>query len=172
MPEFVLNGRDSADFRDLPELLKGYIEAAFFTATRPQDVGNGVGDACPACGMILEEDESGAPYCPQWGCCWSCGEVPDSYGFFELAPKALETMRRDCEAFETANGAAIDACEHDTRQVGIDFWFTRNGHGGGFWDREAETDAGKDALDALDTAARAFRGVDLYRGDDGKVYLS
>lgn len=50
-------------------------------------------------------------------------------------------------------------------RAGHDFWLTRNGHGAGFWDR------GMGKLgDRLADAARAYGSVDLYVGDDKKIY--
>ncbi len=46
-----------------------------------------------------------------------------------------------------------------------DFWYTRNGHGVGFWDRGL----GK-VGDDLSTLARNEHGRDLYLGDDGLIY--
>lgn len=49
--------------------------------------------------------------------------------------------------------------------LGHDLWLTRNGHGTGFWDR------GLGVLGAaLTEVAEAMGPVDLYVGDDGKVY--
>lgn len=173
MPEFVMEGRDHAA-RAESEFVLGYIEAAFFTAPRPYDSENGVGDPCPLCGAVLEEDESGAPCCNAWGCSWSCEEIPESYGYSDLAPAALERMRKDCESFVAANRAALEtlaAGSFDLVQLGRDFWFTRNGHGVGYWDRRGRTEAESLALQALDESACAWGNCDLYRGDDGHVYV-
>ena len=48
--------------------------------------------------------------------------------------------------------------------VGHDFWLTRNGHGAGFWDGDWKNGY------ALTEAAKSFGGIDLYVGDDGKIY--
>ena len=153
MPEFCLEGRDSRDFRELPEMLRGYIEAAFFTAPRPGEYGDD------------SEADSAA--------------IPEEYGFPDLAPDALESMRADVERFALENAAAVEtltAGSFDLEQIGRDFWFTRNHHGVGFWDRDADGDADGDAektaLDCLDTAARTYGETDLIRGDDSAVYVS
>lgn len=46
------------------------------------------------------------------------------------------------------------------------FWLTRCGHGCGFWDG----DWSEPAATILTDAAHAFGNVDLYVGDDGKIY--
>jgi hypothetical protein len=89
----------------------------------------------------------------------------------DLAPEALESMRADCAAFERDNEADLDAYEAETGRdrdhAGHDFWLTRNGHGTGFWDRGAG-DVGK----RLTAASAAYGDSDLYRGDDGSLYVS
>ena len=63
-----------------------------------------------------------------------------------------------------------DIYDFDREQAGRDLWYTRNGHGVGFWDRD--DDVYGPHADALCEVARAMGSVDLYRGDDGKLYLS
>jgi hypothetical protein len=82
----------------------------------------------------------------------------------DLAAEALTEMREDCNVFIRNNRFNLMTIE--PRQAGHDFWLTRNGHGVGFWDR------GLGELgDRLTKAAYAFGNVDLYAGDDGKLYL-
>lgn len=99
----------------------------------------------------------------------------------DIATATLDAMRRDCAAFYAANELAIH-CEdaplsrdfegsYPARQAamaGHDFWLTRCGHGAGFWDG----DWPEPYASQLDHAARAMGNVDLYVGDDGKVYAS
>ncbi len=47
----------------------------------------------------------------------------------------------------------------------IDFWYTRNGHGCGFWDGDWPEHG-----DELTNLAREFAPVELYVADDGLVY--
>ena len=89
----------------------------------------------------------------------------------DLSPEAWEKSLKDCAAFEYPNSELLDhayeAFEYDSEQAGRDFWFSRNGHGAGFFDRGlGETG------DMLQEAARRRGSVDLYRGDDGRLYLS
>ena len=73
--------------------------------------------------------------------------------------KAIAHAKRDCAAFQAANAADIAAfCEITGRgesSAGHDFWLTRNGHGAGFWDRDAG-----DVGERLSKASRACGGCD------------
>jgi hypothetical protein len=55
---------------------------------------------------------------------------------------------------------------HDHFRMGVDFWFTRNGHGSGFWDGGYPTYG-----DALTAHATAYGSSDLYLGDDGQLHV-
>lgn len=90
--------------------------------------------------------------------------LDDNYGPEDIEAVTLAEMRTDCAAFiaETAN--IMGAVEWDDAHFGHDFWLTRNGHGAGFWAR------GRDAGDALTTLAHQHGSVDLFVGDDGRIY--
>ena len=93
--------------------------------------------------------------------------------FDDLAPETVAKIVSDCAAFERqAESLLFEAYEreYDDIQAGRDFWFTRNGHGVGYWARE-DLDSGE-LGEALSTAAKSFGGIDLSRGDDVKIYLS
>lgn len=106
--------------------------------------------------------------CALWASSGEDGEWLD-YGrdISDIAPETRTQARDDVSNFvallqrEGINWQ--DAMTHE--QFGHDFWLTRNGHGAGFWDR------GLDALgDTLTKWADTFKAVDMYVGDDGKVY--
>jgi hypothetical protein len=61
----------------------------------------------------------------------------------------------------------IDSHYLSAKQLGHDFWLTRNHHGAGFWDRNYSEDVEKKLMDAV----RLFNEVDVIRGDDSKIYL-
>ena len=52
---------------------------------------------------------------------------------------------------------------YDAKALGHNLWLSRNGHGAGFFDENN---------DKLQDIARNMKGVDMYLGDDGKVYIS
>lgn len=162
MPKFILDTPGFVDFGPTPQHLpgrpvpwtettvswdrlddftRGYIEAMFYTE-----------------GADTDDDLAGL-------------------GFSDLAPEALGAIMRDCAMFYEAHRLTIEkaalklSCAHDVNEAdsaaGKDFWFTRNGHGVGFWDGDwPEPEA-----DKLDKAAETFDTVYPYVGQDGKVYL-
>ena len=154
MPEFHLdtsgrvdhvhpgNGRTyQVDWPELDAFTQGYIEALFFTDASDSD------------------DELYGK------------------GFSDLAPETLAAIIDDCRKFcETPAYASVRDCEGSwaiaskatVEHAGRDFWYTRNGHGCGFWDG----DWPEPYATSLTDASKAFRSLDAYLGDDGKVYLS
>lgn len=140
-------------WRDLDAFTQGYIEALFFTE---QGDGYPGEDDGTAQGLWLEVEPG----------LWS-----NELGFSDLAPETLARIIADCAAFQESRAWA-DTLEtyHDAdeAQAGHDFWYTRSGHGCGFWDGDWPTAAGLMLTDLCDK----FGGVDAYLGDDGKVYLS
>jgi hypothetical protein len=87
------------------------------------------------------------------------------------------------------------ARDYDPEQAGCDYWFTRNGHGVGFWDRDALDDQkdlwrelgsprigesawevyqsrkGESLGERLSKRCR-YKEVDMYRGDNGLIYFT
>jgi len=94
------------------------------------------------------------------------GDLEDA-SFDQLAPSALAEIKEDCAEFQKAHRAMLDATGGDDSQHGHDFWLTRNHHGAGFWDR------GYGQLgEELTKWSHAMGTVDMYRGDDGLIYLA
>lgn len=58
-------------------------------------------------------------------------------------------------------------CDYlDDSRLGHDFWLTRNRHGAGFWDGDWGS-----LGDILTKISEKFGEIDLYVGDDGKLYI-
>lgn len=123
--------------------LQGYIICALWSSTGPSE----------------------APY--------QCEMLDDIFTVSDISPECVEQRRSDCSSFLAANGADLaEYAEHLGNEqwsasslAGHDFWLTRNGRGAGFWDR------GLGELgERLSNAARVYSSVDLYPGDDGKIY--
>jgi len=101
---------------------------------------------------------------------WSsqdCDDVAlsEGHGFSDIALDTNRQAIKDCAAFQTDN-AELLALAGDDSQNGHDFWLSRNGHGAGFFDRGYVDNVGR----KLQEAARIYGTVDLYVGDDGKIY--
>lgn len=128
LPDGPLNWAGvSLAFTDLDPFTQGYIEALFFTEEER-----------------LCEESDGARHMPEVAINTATMESHyvggDSFGFSDLAPCALASIIADCEAFQRDNGATLAEAYtrgYDAEQAGRDYWLTRNGHGVGFWDREA-----------------------------------
>lgn len=92
--------------------------------------------------------------------------LDDDYGPEDIAPETRREMESDCADFWRANGFIL---ARDVHRAGHDFWLTRNGHGAGFWDGDWQTETA-DYGPRLTAAAKVYRGVDLYVGDDGRIH--
>ncbi len=100
--------------------------------------------------------------------------MDQNYGIEDIAPETRKTMKRDCAAFLNKNfdaifcdGAPVSNDGSGTiGMAGHDFWLTRSGHGAGFWDG----DWPEPQATQLTASAKTFGRVDLYVGDDGKLY--
>ena len=90
--------------------------------------------------------------------------------FDDLADEVLQAIEADCDTFATMADpilAKVDANGYGSTEAGRDFWYSRSGAGTGFWARDELGDAG----DQLDQIASGYVHKDLYRGDDGRLYL-
>lgn len=94
-------------------------------------------------------------------------------GIEDLSDESLDALITDCAAFREANAddlAALSAADpdYDDAAAGRDLWYTRNGHGVGYWDRGFDGAAGK-AAERLTAAAERLGVRDLMIADDGAV---
>ena len=163
MPEFILDhgsAETAKQFRALDSFTQGYIEALFFTDE--EQLCEDSGREMAAAAINLETMESRFV-------------GGDSSGFGDLAADTLAMIVSDCHKFQVAAADILfpvyeSGIDYAPDQAGRDFWYTRNGHGVGFWDRGL----GKvgDRLAALCGHGTAFPGVDSYVGDDGLIYLA
>jgi hypothetical protein len=156
MTKFTL----SFDFDSLDAFTQGYIEALFFAD-------------CDEPGIMYAGDGENR-------------SEPVEVGFSALANETLEGIMADCVKFQASAAwtslhdafvcGALDPAEralphNDTEDfatvAGRDFWYTRQGHGCGFWDGDWR----EPYASRLTEAAKAFGAVTVYLGDDGKVHL-
>ena len=139
MPKFNLN-ENGGRYDDLSEFAKAYVEAMFFTNC---DTG--------------DDDDHKA----------------NRLGTSRLTRNAIAKIARDCDAFETANDITIARVlrrnGRDLEGIAHDFWFTRQGHGCGFWEGEARGYP-DDIADVLYTYSKAQGEVYPYFSR-GWIYL-
>lgn len=60
-------------------------------------------------------------------------ESLESFAVEDLDSESLERMKADCEKFQAENKKLLEGL--DEVEAGRDFFFTRCGHGVGYWDR-------------------------------------
>lgn len=158
MPEFKLdiNGNHD-DWLALDAFTQGFIEALFFTEEENLCEQSGGTHVMPNVGVnpiTLESRYLGG----------------NPYGFGDLAPASLSMVVEDCSVFQRRNAfslkKATETAGYDMTMAGRDFWYTRNGHGVGYWDRGLG-----EVGETLTDACKKHRELDVYVGDDGKVYV-
>ncbi len=83
----------------------------------------------------------------------------------DLSTDLTLKMKEDVLDFCESNAELLEESGLSDEQIGHDFWLNRNRHGAGFWDRGLGAIGTK-----LSDAAKVYSSVDLYVGDDGKIY--
>lgn len=92
--------------------------------------------------------------------------------FKDISDELAQKIIADCKKFQADNADHItkDNCFYTgcsaIEYAGHDFWLTRNGHGCGFWDGDWD----KSVEDILTQSAHDFGPMEVYLGDDKKVY--
>ncbi len=114
------------------EFLRGYLETALFTT-----------DPNPPSGVDYVSSGRAAELLPN---------LPESF---------VAKAKADCERFQIENHALLMQAGDEWRN-GSDFWYTRNGHGVGFWDR----DYPDHVADPLTEAAQKFGEVHDFCAED------
>ena len=95
------------------------------------------------------------------------------YGVEDFARPVRDALEAEARQFQVENAEDIakwpgkgGRSDDPATAAGHDFWLTRNGHGAGFWDGDWPDEVGE----RLDKAAKKYGQVDLYVGDDGKIW--
>lgn len=158
MPEFVLSTHEPVrtDFADLDAFTQGYIEALFFTEASPAWDKHDIFTDPEGWEADLEAGTSD-------------GAIPGDAEFGDLSAESLGAIVRDCRIFQRMNEGLLEKAYergYEPVQAGRDYWFTRNGHGVGFWDR-TELDA-EGLGDDLSEACRYNEVYVFWK--DAKVY--
>ncbi len=108
------------------------------------------------------------------------GEPLDNeHSIADLDPGSLARLAEECKRFQASPAWQAALAGDDPRtahrlgygctleqSAGADFWFTRCGHGAGFWDGDWQ----EPHAAALDALSKQFGNVDLYVADDAKIY--
>lgn len=90
------------------------------------------------------------------------------YGPVDLSPEAKQQIREDCRDFITRlEELNLNVPMNKHPELAYDFWFTRNGHGAGFWDGDWPCPLGN----RLAVVAVGFPELSPYVGDDGLIYF-
>ena len=108
MPAFELNTNVNRDssFHELDDFTHGYIEAMFFTN-----------------GDTGDDDDS----------------LLNDLGVASITVESMASIKADCAKFVSEAATLLEQAidrGYTLEQAGRDFWFTRQRHGIGFWDRE------------------------------------
>jgi hypothetical protein len=89
-----------------------------------------------------------------------------NYDIEDISEESISEAQKDCESFQEKAGEILD--NYEDSKCGHDFWLTRNGHGSGFWDKDFYSEKDKESLTKI---SKEFSQVDMYLGDDGKIYI-
>lgn len=93
-------------------------------------------------------------------------------GFFDFDANSLQQIIRDCMEFQTKYASLLaftyQVDDYNEERAGHDLWFTRHGHGVGYWDRGFPKELGN----RLSDFARGMKETWPYAGDDGLIYVS
>lgn len=124
MPEYHLDTAEApAAFESASDMVKGFIEAAFFSSTSCYHSSRFFGAEEQA-----EISEGTAD-----------GTIPEDAGAVDLEPASLQSVIRLCADFAERADSLLQrayALGYEEEQAGHDFYFTRAGHGVSFKDRE------------------------------------
>jgi hypothetical protein len=132
MPEFIADTDgtvNGCEWSDLSPFLQGYLEAMFFT------------NCCTSESMVEWEEPEVQERVREGQ---ADGSIPTDAGFGDIHPDSMIAAHGDCSDFQAKARHLLSqayALDYDESQAGRDFWFTRNGHGVGYWDRK-ELEAG------------------------------
>jgi hypothetical protein len=145
MPEFIMDREgvvNGMTFDDLSDIFQGYIECVLFTET------------CSGISMVDWHDEANQERVREGE---ADGSIPTDSGWGDIHPDSAIAAQMEVLDFEAKARHLLSmayARGYDAKQAGRDFWYTRNGHGVGFWARD-ELD--RDELgEQLSIIARAF----------------
>jgi len=91
-----------------------------------------------------------------------------NYDLSDFDQDKLTQLKKECVEFFNDNIELLNRTPetYNYGHAGHDFWLTRNGHGAGFWDGDADPVGGE-----LTEKCKKYKSVELYIGDDNKIYF-
>jgi len=92
--------------------------------------------------------------------------LDDSFTISDIDKNSIKEMESDCTAFLSKSKDILERVGLDDSQVAHDFWFSRNGHGSGFWDHGLGEDG-----EELTKIAKSFGECHLEVGEDNVIYI-
>lgn len=132
MSEFILNTEGAgAPWYSLDAFTQGFIEAAFFCESSCYDAAEFFTDEAQEAVREGQAD----------------GSIPSDSSVSDIDRDSFCLIKDICDKFQTDNAALLQeayACDYDEEQAGRDLYYTRAGHGVGYWSRE-ELQAPSDA---------------------------
>lgn len=95
--------------------------------------------------------------------------LDDNYSIDNIDSDSLKRLETMCIEFQDKNKELISQALNVTNlgHIAHYFWLTQNHHGAGFWDGDYPEILG----DALTAECHKFEEVNIYVGDDGKLYI-
>lgn len=95
--------------------------------------------------------------------------LDENYTELDFSEEGLEKVKHDCTVFLSRVPGIIPSGR--MYSAGIDYYFTRQGHGTGFWDGDWDS-LPNDGAKKLDKACGDVREeIYVEIGDDGKIYV-
>ncbi len=99
------------------------------------------------------------------------GEDVENLAGYDFSEAALEVIYQDCRLFWDHNSEKVALAiaasdDYDYERAGNDFWFSRQHHGVGFWDRGLGL-----VGDDLTAAAHSFTEKNIFINDTGLLEI-
>ena len=140
--------------------VKSYIATALWSSTFTLTDSNGEEQESYELDRMVDNGKATLSFSMIKKCILDCDK------FIDLVDKNF--MSEDAEYILTRTGSDLDyLAPHD-------FWLTRNYHGSGFWERFDwdDEDHGNLGEKLTEICHNDFKEVDLYVGDDGRIYYN
>lgn len=97
--------------------------------------------------------------------------LDQNHSVSDISDELAESLHKMCVDFLELSGEACiqeaaDSQQYGMEHVGHDLWLTTRGHGAGFWDGDYTKELGE----KLTKICEGMKAIDVYVGDDAKIY--